>query len=194
MKIVKAVALLVLVVMLANLFNVALNSGMSHGVGMDTFLAGVSDPWQSFINCDLVAGLLLMAVWIGFRERRGRRIQTIAWIWMAMWWGNVVVAAYVLRAANESGGDWSIFFMGRNAPGVVIDQPAAENPLSLRVLFALAAVGVTTFVLGGLRDTGISGLAAFGYLAGFIPVVLTLVLLALDRDASLSGRPLSRKA
>jgi hypothetical protein len=69
MKRVRVIALLVLVAMLANVVHVALKSGMNHGVGMDTFLAGARDPWQLFINCDLVAGLLFMVAWMALRDR-----------------------------------------------------------------------------------------------------------------------------
>ena len=161
---------------------------------MDTFLAGASDPWQLFINCDLVAGLLLMVAWIAFRERSSGRLQTIAWIWMAMWWGNAVVAAYVLRAAHESSGDWPLFFMGRNAPGAILRQPTPVKPLALRVLSLLAAAGTTIYVLAGLSGAEFAPLPTFGYVAGFSPIVLTLLLLGLDRQTSVFGCPLSRTA
>jgi hypothetical protein len=194
MKTVKSLALLVLVGMLANLVHVVLESGMNHGVGMDTFLAGASDPWQLFINCDLVAGLLLTVAWIAFRERGSGRLQTVAWIWMALWWGNVVVAAYVLRAAHESRGDWPLFFMGRNAPGAALRQPTPAKPLPVRVLSLLLAAVTTICVLAGIRATGFAPLPTFGYVAGFAPIVLTLLLLGLDRRTSVLGRPLSRTA
>jgi len=194
MKRVRVIAVLVLVAMLANLVNVVLKSGMNHGVGMDTFLAGARDPWQLFINCDLVAGLLFMVAWMAVRDRGAPRLSRVAWIWMALWWGNVVVAAYVLRAANESGGDWPLFFLGRSAPGATAPRAAAARPRLVRVLCLLAAAVVAVFTMSGIRNAGFAGLATFGYVAGFTPVVLTLILLGLNRDASLLGRPLARAA
>ena len=60
--------------------------------------------------------------------------------------------------------------------------------------YLLAAAVVAVVIVSGIRDTGFAGLATFGYVAGFTPVVLTLILLGLNRDASLLGRPLARAA
>jgi hypothetical protein len=159
---------------------------------MDTFLAGSSNPWQLFINCDLVAGLLLMVAWIVFRERGSKPLQTIAWVWMALWWGNVVVAAYVLRATRESSGDWALFFMGRNAPGAILQPPIAAKPLAVRMLLLLVAAGTTIYVLAAMRGVAFAPLPTFGYVAGFAPIVLTLLLLGLDHQTSVLGHSLSR--
>src|SRR5262245_33365128 len=162
MKSVRLIALLVLMAMLANLIHVLLTSGMSHGAGMDTFLAGARDPWQLFINCDLVAGLLFMVAWMAIRERGAPLLPRVAWFWMTLWWGNVVVAAYVLRAAHESGGDWSLFFLGRNAPGATAPASATARPAIRRVLYLLAAAALTVVALLGIRDVGFAPLATFG--------------------------------
>ena len=52
--------------------HVVFNSGMHHGEEFDTFPAGSGDPWQLFINNDMVTGLLFMVGWMIFREQGGR--------------------------------------------------------------------------------------------------------------------------
>lgn len=174
MKGIRILAWIVIAIMGANMANVLLNSGFDHGAGFDTFLAGASDPWQLFINNDLVTGLLFMVGWIILRERGRRGLDTLAWCWMVMWWGNIVVAAYVLRAVGQAQGDWHRFFIGRPA-GVV---PAGGPSSTMRLLCGLAALAVLTWTGRGILATGGAPISILGYLLGFIPVVLTLVLLA----------------
>jgi hypothetical protein len=174
MKGVRVLAWIVIAIMGANMANVSLNSGFGHGAGFDTFLAGASDPWQLFINNDLVTGLLFMVGWIILRERGGRGLDTLAWCWMVMWWGNIVVAVYVLRAAGQAQGDWGRFFMGRSTG----EMPAAPLSSMARLLCGLAALGVLAWTGWGILATGGASLSILGYLLGFVPVVLTLVLLA----------------
>ncbi len=171
---VRILAWVVIAIMAANMANVAINSGFDHGAGFDTFLAGAADPWQLFINNDLVTGLLFMVGWIILRERGGRGLDTLAWCWMVMWWGNIVVAAYVLRAVGQADGDWRRFFIGRLA-GVV---PAAPLTSMMRLLCGVAALGVLAWTARGLLATGGAPIAILGYLLGVTPVVLTLALLA----------------
>jgi hypothetical protein len=87
------IAILVIVIMSGFMLNILLHDSMGHGVGMDTFNAGMADPWRAFIGQDLVSGLFFTVSWLVFRERGGRVIDTIAWAWMALWWGNIVIAA-----------------------------------------------------------------------------------------------------
>ncbi|MCB5945638.1 hypothetical protein [Acidocella sp. KAb 2-4] len=172
------IASVVLLVQLANLANVLLHSGMGHGAGLDTFLADMHDPWQNFINSDLVMGLLFSLSWLIFRERGKRRVQTIAWVWMAAWWGNIVIAIYALKAAREAQGAWPVFFMGSHSPNASArtNRPA---PLPLRLL-CLGGVAVTLiYIAHGLLACAFATVPATGYLAGFLPIALSLALLGL---------------
>ena len=179
MTAIRIVAWMVIVLMLANGVNVAINSGFDHGVGFDTFLAGQSDPWRMFIGNDLVSGLLFAVSWMIFREKGGRAIETVAWVWMVMWWGNIVVAVYVLRAVARSGGDWQLFLSGRRAGQV----PAPPLPVMLRLCCAAGAIVTAVWLPIAIRRIGFAGVPTFGYLAAFLPVILSLALLALPKPA-----------
>ena len=93
---------------------------------------------------------------------------------MTLWWGNIVVAAYVLRAAGQADGDWSRFFLGRRA-GIV---PAAPLSAPVRALCGLAALAVLIWTGLSVQAVGFAPIATFGYVMGFAPVVLSLLLLA----------------
>ena len=185
MRVVRNIALALIVIMSGNLINVAVNGGFNHGMGFDTFLAGIHDPWQVFINTDLVVGLVIMCAWIVFRERGGATIDTVIWVWMAAWWGNIVVAAYVIRAANQAegrvrnpgGGDWPVFFLGVNAPGFTA-APATPSTIAKGVgaAGALATIGYLVFAL---LAPGLSAIAVIGYVAAFAPIALLCARLAL---------------
>ncbi len=180
MTAIRIVAWIVIVLMGLNMANVALRSGFDHGVGFDTFLAGQRDPWQTFIDNDLVSGLLFAVSWLIFRERGGRMIDTIAWVWMVMWWGNIVVAVYVLRAVARSGGDWQLFWLGRRAG---LTDAAPLSPV-LRLCCVLVAASVAVWLAIEIGRAGFAAIPTFGYLAGFLPVILSLALLALPRRGS----------
>ena len=179
MTAIRVVAWIVILLMAANGVNVALHSGFDHGVGFDTFLAGRADPWQAFIDNDLVSGLLFAVSWIIFREKGARAIDTVAWVWMALWWGNVVIAVYVLRAAARSKGNWQLFLLGRRAGPI---EPLTPAPL-LRLGCIAAAVAVALWLVLALRRADFAAIPTFGYLAGFLPILLSLALLALPRRA-----------
>ncbi len=140
---VRILAWIVIAIMGVNMANVILNGGMDHGVGFDTFLAGASNPWQLFINNDLVTGLLFMVGWIILRERGGRVMDVVAWVWMVMWWGNIVVAVYVLRAVGQARGNWSRFFLGRMA-GVIDDAPSG---VPIRMMCGVGALAVLAWTI-----------------------------------------------
>jgi hypothetical protein len=178
MKSVRFVACIVIALMGANMANVALRSGFDHGVGFDTFLAGARDPWQQFIDNDLVSGLLFSIGWIIFRERAGRAIDTVAWVWMALWWGNIVVAVYVLVAARQSAGDAKRFFFGRTA------GPLTSTPLTSasRIASGALAIGVAVFLGIEIVRVAPAAVPVFGYIAGFVPLILSLALLATPRS------------
>lgn len=175
MKGAKILAWVVIAIMGVNMANVVLNSGFHHGVGFDTFLAGASSPWQLFINNDLVTGLLFIVGWMIFREKGGRTIDTVAWVWMAMWWGNVVSAVYVLRAVAQANGDSSRFFLGRRA-GALTGTPT--SPL-VRGIAGIGAIAVLVWTALGIHAAGFAPIPTFGYVMGFAPVILSLVLMAL---------------
>lgn len=164
----------VILVMGVLMANILIHDGMDHGVGFDVFLAGTGDPWQLFINNDLVTGLLFMCGWIMLRERGGRVIDTVAWVWMVMWWGNIVVGAYVLRAAWQSGGAWPRFFLGRHA-GVF---RGVGLPVLVRGLAGLGAIGVALWLAGAVMAVRGAAIPTTGYLLGFLPVIVSLLLLA----------------
>ncbi len=182
MRGIRVVAWAVLLIMCGNVLNVSLNSGMGHGVGFDTFLAGMRDPWQTFIDNDLVMGLVFSLGWVIFRERGGRGLETAAWVWMAAWWGNIVIAVYVLRAISQADGDWARFFMGRHAPGGVSAAPWRPAGAT-RALCALGAGAAAAYLAYGLGRSGGAVVPMLGYLLGFAPVILSLALLALPRRA-----------
>ncbi|HET8612128.1 MAG TPA: hypothetical protein VFL92_05115, partial [Sphingomonas sp.] len=154
--------------------------GFDHGVGFDTFLAGQSDPWQTFIDNDLVSGLLFAVSWMIFREKGARTIETVAWVWMVMWWGNIVVAIYVLRALAQSDGDWRLLLLGRRA-GL---ESAPQIAPMLRLCCAAGALAVAIWLMIAIPRTGFAAIPTFGYLAGFLPVILSLALIALPRPAA----------
>jgi hypothetical protein len=160
------------------LLNILLNDGMNHGVGLDTFLAGVTNPWQVFINQDLVNGLLFTVSWMVFRERGGRIINTVAWAWMALWWGNSVIGAYVLVAAAQAQGDWNRFFLGARAGAL---KRVWHGTTAQRGASGLGAVLAAAYVIHGLAFTH-GAIAAIGYVAGFTPIIMSLVLLAFPAE------------
>lgn len=171
-------AWVVIALMSANMIDVGLNSGMDHGAGFDTFARGsAADPWQRLIDHDLMSGLLLMIGWVVLREKGNPIVNKIAWISMILWWGNIVVAAYVLWALHASNGNWNIFFLGRRAgPG------ASFKPGPLLRVMALAAAAATAWYLAwGLNAVHFAAIPALGYTGGFVPVILSLLVIAMQR-------------
>jgi hypothetical protein len=177
--------IVVIAIMSALAFNIVLVDGMGHGVGLDTFLAGTRNPWQMFINQDLVSGLLLTVSWIIYRQRGCRVIDTVAWVWMALWWGNIVVAAYIILAVAQSAGDPAGFFLGRRSARPL--RPVWSAPsAALRAACVIVAVACAAYLLRGLR-TASTGVAAVGYLLAFTPITLSALLLAMpDRRTALA--------
>jgi len=180
MAAIRIVAWVVILLMAINVMNVALHSGFDHGVGFDTFLAGQGDPWRMLIGHDLVYGLLFAVSWMIFREKGGRAIDTVAWVWMVMWWGNIVVAAYVLRAVARSDGDWRLLLLGRRAG---LGSAPRIAPM-LRLGCAAGSVAVAAWLAIASPRTGFAGISTFGYLAGFLPIILSLALIALPRTVA----------
>jgi hypothetical protein len=174
---VKVLAWIVILVIAAHLAHVALNSGFDHGAGFDTFLAGVGNPWQMMINTDLVAGLLLTIAWLVYRERHAPVMQRIAWAWTAAWWGNIVIAVYVLRLAGVP---------GQSARGLLLGGTDAVPLPPGRVLRAAAlvlALLLAAWLAWELMRPGIALIAIVGYLAGFTPLILSLLLIGRGSSA-----------
>lgn len=171
----KWIAMLVIVVMSGFAIPILLHDSLGHGAGLDVFLAGRASPWQAFINQDLVSGLLLSLTWLVYREEGGRVIDTIAWVCMVLWWGNIVIAAYVLVALREAEGDPSRFFMG--ARGGMLRSAWPTPGIAVRIIL-LALATLTAVYLAGLLRGAEGGVAIAGALLGILPVTLTLVLLA----------------
>jgi hypothetical protein len=171
----KWIAILVIAVMALLGAQILIRDSLGHGAGLDAFLAGTTSPWQAFINQDLVSGLLLAVAWLIYREQPGRVIDTIAWVWMVMWWGNIVVAAYVLLALRQSSGDPQRFFMGARAGGLTQAWPR-PNMIVRAILLVLAAGSL--YYLAMLLGAAAGPVAVAGALLGMLPVALSLVLLA----------------
>ncbi len=174
-------ACVVVVAMLVLAGNILLNGSLDEGLGMDRFLEGLADPWLTFIGFDLLAGLLLMSGWIVWRQKGERMADTIAWLLCLAWWGNVIVAAYILVALRQSGGDPARFFMGVRAGNL---RSTWIPSGMVRVLALAGALGTAAFATMRVTHLGLSGLAGQAYVPGFLPVVLALVLLAFPSRAS----------
>ena len=147
--------------------------GLHQGAGSDVFFAGYfSNPWQAVINVDLMAGLTLAACWLLWREPD--RGAGIAWAIVLLYWGNLVLAAYLFRELGRSNGSWAYVALGRNAPGFVATPrvPASAAQRGLFIAAALALAGLT-FMLCVRADW--APFAVMGYVwgfGGFIPALL----------------------
>ena len=177
-------AWLIVAAMAALFGNILLNGSLDQGLGMDRFLAGLADPWQTFIGFDLLSGLLLMAGWIAWREGAGRWLDAAAWILCLNWWGNIIVAGYILVAWQQSARDPARFFMGTRAGP--LRQVWNGHPAA-RLLALAVAIGLAGFMAQKIARLGLSGLPGQAYLAGFLPIILALVLLALPARRSAQG-------
>lgn len=182
-------ALVVVIAMAGCAANILINDNLDHGAGMDVWLAGLADPWQFFINLDLMAGLLMPLVWILWRERRNGLAVQIGWALVTLWWGNVVVAAYVLMALGEARGRPEVFFQGASAEAW-IDRLS----IPIRVLFGVLALGAAVGTVIGLLHSHTALLPAVGYLNGLGAVAYFFGLLALRRSAPLPTPSYERTA
>jgi hypothetical protein len=180
-------AILVIAIMSALALNIVLVDGMGHGVGLDTFLAGTKDPWQMFINQDLVSGLMLTLGWLIYRQHGCRIIDTVAWVWMALWWGNIVVAAYIVLAVAQSDGNPAAFFLGRRSSVSLRIVWSMPGPMLRAACVLLAAATIAYLLRGVLTAPSIVG--QLGYVLAFTPIALSAVLLAMPdrRGAGMSA-------
>lgn len=175
MKAFQIVAWIVIAVMTGFAIRILAFDSIDHGAGLDAFLAGSRQPWPAFIGQDLVMGLCLALAWLIWRQRGARVLDTVAWTWMILWWGNIVVAAYVLVALKQAGGDEDRFFKGLRCGNLLRAWP--EPGVALRFLLitlSLATLGWLGLILGRATDT----VAVAGAMLGLLPVALSFVLLA----------------
>lgn len=181
MKGLKIISWLVIVVMTIYGLRILVQDSLGHGAGFDIFLAGTASPWQAFINQDLVSGLLIALAWMLYRQHGARAIDSFAWTWMVLWWGNIVVAVYVLVALRQAGGDTGRLFTGSRAGPLrtVWPQPGVAVK-ALLLLGALASAGYMVLLVRQAAD----GIAIAGAVLGIAPVALSLVLLAFPAPAS----------
>lgn len=182
---IRLLACLVMAAMILLGTNIVLNGSLDEGLGMDRFLAGLADPWTTFIGFDLMCGLLLVAGWIVWRQRGGRLLDTVAWVLCLTWWGNIVTAGYILVAFRQSRGDPARFFMGERAASLQSVWPATNWPA--RILALAAALGVAALTLMKVRQLGLAELPGQAYIPGFLPIILALVLLAFPEKTSKTG-------
>ena len=154
---------------------ILIEDNLGHGAGFDVFLAGSASPWQAFINQDLTSGLLIVLAWIIYRQKGERPVDTFAWAWMLLWWGNIVTAVYILVALRQSGGDPARLVAGRRAGTLtpVWNRPA----LPVQALFVALAVAVLAYMSVLIRQAG-DTVSIIGAIAGLGPVALSLILLA----------------
>jgi len=167
----------VLIVQTVGMVQILRNDSMYHGVGNDFFNQMLKDYWGSFISFDLMMGLLLFCVWLGWREKTARLLETIAWIWNILWWGNIVVAIYVLIAVHESRGDLLAFFAGRRSDRP-LRQLTLHRTLAGRALSFVLAGGTAVWLWRALHIVNFTGVPAFGLYAGFLPLILAFSLMA----------------
>lgn len=172
MSVIRVLCWIVVIVNGANLVNVAINSGFGHGAGLDTFLGGVGNPWQLTINTDLIAGLLLTIGWMVYRERHAPLMQRIAWAWSAAWWGNIVIAVYVLRLVRRPDQDVANLLVGGR-----VEQTAPRSAPG-RLAALAAALLLLACLVRELMTPGLALIGVVGYLAGLVPLILSLALMA----------------
>ena len=167
MKAARYLCVVIIAVMVVSMLRIIATTGFSEGAGFNVWVAGLADPWQGFINLDLVTGLLLFAAWILYRERQSS--QTKAWLWVAttLYWGNLVVAIYIYSALTKADGNWQSFFMGGSA-----EPPATSGGLQwpARLFFAALALGFLAFLAWGIFSAGGALFPTIGYLGGFVPL------------------------
>ena len=170
----------VLILQAVNMIQILLHDSMYHGVGNDYFNQSFKDYWGTFVSFDLMTGLVLFSTWLGWRESGSRLIGTVAWIWNILWWGNIVVAIYVLLAIYQSRGSILAFFAG-NRSGETLREFTWHSTLAGRAISLTLAIGTALWLWQALTFVRFKGVPAFGLYAGFLPLVLALLLLAFAR-------------
>ena len=109
-------------------------------------------------------------------------IIRIAWTLLTLWWGNIVVACYILAAAWQADGDAAAFFLGRQAGGARLRSVHALGAWP-RWLAVAAALLAAALMIGGLRAVGTSGEPAIGYIAACGTITFALLVFATSARA-----------
>ncbi len=69
-------------------------------------------PWGVVSLVDLYAGFILVGIWIFYKENT---VSALVWIFFLMTLGNLTTAIYVIYSLNNSKGNITKFFMGKNS-------------------------------------------------------------------------------
>jgi hypothetical protein len=175
MRIAKSLCVLVMVVALLHFVQALHATGTALGLGMDTFLAGYfGNPWQAVIDIDLMLGLLMVCVWMFWRE--SDRAVGLTWIFVLLWWGNLILAIYLCWQMQRSGGDWARVFIGDRVPGGRATPPAL--PATLRALLVIAAIGLSAFATWGCWQVQFALVPTIGYVSGIGSLALAAAMIA----------------
>jgi Protein of unknown function (DUF1475) len=180
MKAARVLALAIIALLGALMLAIVVQDSFRTGIGMDRFQAGLADPWQRFIGFDLMSGLFLMFGWIVYRQRGARRLETVAWVLMANWWGNIVVAAYILVALYQARGEAPGLFMGARGGEL---RRAWTPGAAMRAVCAVGAAATVVYVLHEMAALHFAGLPAWAFVPAFGPLVLSFALLAFPEKA-----------
>lgn len=172
----KFVSIGVIILMSVLMANILINDGFYTGIGMDRFIAGLADPWLTFIGFDMMTGLFLMFGWIIYRQKGAPVIETITWVMLGNWWGNIVIAAYILLAIRQADGEAAKFFMGSRAGPLRVVWGAPS--LTVRGLCILGAMAFLIYAVLAMKSINFAGLAAWAFVPAFAPIVVGFVLLA----------------
>jgi len=172
----KFLGICVIILMSVLMSNIVINDGFRTGIGMDRFIAGLADPWQTFIGFDMMAGLFLMFGWIIYRQNGSPVIETITWVLLGNWWGNIVIAAYILVAFRQADGDASKFFMGSRAGPLRVVWGVPSS--TVRGLCILGAVAFLIYAVLTMKSLDFAGLPAWAFVPAFAPIVVGFILLA----------------
>jgi hypothetical protein len=176
MKLTKWVCYFVIVVMLYHFATAIAATGIHQGLGSDVFFSGYrANRWQAGIDADLLVGLLLMVCWIFLRERSV--VNALVWSVLVFYWGNLVVALYILYQIQVSGGRWDLVMLGRHAANAPAEAPREPWPLATKLLFWASAIAVAVYVARATAAANFAFLPSMGYAGGigcFIYVLLRL--------------------
>jgi len=169
----RTICLAVILIMGVN-FAIAISStGIHQGLGTDVFMTGsASNPWQAGIDADLVMGLVLMISWILWRERR--LADGLVWAFMVLYWGNIVVASYLLLQLNRSKGQWDFVLLGHHASGA-IEEPRRPWPFPIKVGLYLMACALAIYVVLASIAVKFTFAPTAGYFGGLGCVVAVLL-------------------
>ena len=97
------------VVLLAVSWRAVAELGLAGG---DVFLSDFSHPWRAQFNTDLLLHLLLIAVWVVWREP-SKLVGAACAVLCAF--GGIFTFAYLFVAILRSGGDARVLLLGRHA-------------------------------------------------------------------------------